>query len=83
MVCLLPVGIFNHVVSFKIFVSSVSVACLQTGYHEAKCMTTIKKQHLHFFFLHFRDDLFAEVDQDRIRLVTNEGHQLETFTGDL
>ena len=35
--------------SFKI-ISFVSVACLETSYLQAKCMATIKKQHLHFFW---------------------------------
>ncbi len=36
--------------SFRTFVHSVSVACLQTSYLEAKCMTTIKNDIYFIFF---------------------------------
>ena len=51
-ICLLPVGIFNHVIFIlNCFVSYVSVACLQTSHLKAKRMTTINKIYI-FYILH-------------------------------
>ena len=50
LVCLLQLGFLTMLFSFKLFVSFVSVACLQTSYLKAKCMTTIN---IAFIFLHF------------------------------